>query len=102
MCSFFGVYSISNGHPASQVELYYKRQPNTKPMPTQAAPVDTNSILSEFDRHQLTLLLGEKGEGWQAELHRYLKDMPANVTKDTDIVKWWQVRCPSALSITYF
>lgn len=30
-------------------------------------------------------------EGWQAELRRYLKDMPADVTKDTDIIKWWQV-----------
>jgi len=102
MCSFFGVYSISNGHPASQVELYYKRQPNTKLMLTQAAPIDNNSILSEFGRHQLMLLSGKKGEGWQAELRRYLKDMPANVTKDTDIVKWWQVHCPSMLSITHF
>jgi len=55
-------------------------------------PTKTDSLLSEFDRHRLTLLSGQEGEGWQAELHRYLDDMPANVTKDTDIVKWWQVR----------
>jgi len=84
------------------VELYYKRQPNIKLMPTQAAPIDNNSILSEFDHHWLTLLSGKKGKGWQAELRRYLKDMPANITKNTDIMKWWQVRCPSTLSITYF
>jgi len=70
---------------------YYKSQPNLKPMPTQA-PDDNNSVLSEFDHHRLTLLSGQVGEGWPAELHQYLKDMPANVTKDTDIVEWWQVR----------
>jgi len=70
---------------------YYKSQLNLKPMPTQA-PDNNNSVLSEFDCHRLTLLSGQAGEGWQAELHRYLKDMPANVTKDTDIVEWWQVR----------
>ena len=69
---------------------YYKSQPNLKPTLTQA-PNDNNSVLSEFDRHQLMLLSGQAGEGWQAELRRYLKDMPTNVTKDTDIVEWWQV-----------
>ncbi|KAN0111926.1 hypothetical protein V8E52_008016 [Russula decolorans] len=29
--------------------------------------------------------------GWEAEIRRYLKDLPANVTKDTNIVEWWQV-----------
>jgi len=33
----------------------------------------------------------EEDEGWQAELQRYLKDLPSDVTKDTDVVKWWQV-----------
>jgi len=50
----------------------------------------SDSILSDFDRHRLTLLSGQE-EGWQAELHQYLKDMPANVTKETNIVEWWQV-----------
>jgi hypothetical protein len=46
-------------------------------------------------------LLSSRGEdeGWQAELRRYLKDLPADVTKDTDIVKWWQV-CDSMLCST--
>lgn len=76
------------------MEHYYnlKNQPNTNPTPTLSIPpTDNDSVLSEFDRHRLTLLLGQEGEGWQAELRWYLKDMPADVTKDTDIVKWWQV-----------
>ena len=74
------------------MECYYKSTPNMGPVPTQPDPSHDNSILSEFDRHQLTLLSSqEEDEGWQAELHRYLKDMPTDVTKDTDIVEWWQV-----------
>jgi len=38
------------------------------------------------------LVSGQEGDGWRAELRQYLKDMPTNVTKDTDIVEWWQVR----------
>jgi len=30
-------------------------------------------------------------EGWASELWRYLKDLPTDVTKDTDIIEWWQV-----------
>jgi hypothetical protein len=33
----------------------------------------------------------EQDGGWEAEIRRYLKDLPANVTKDTNIVEWWQV-----------
>ena len=40
-----------------------------------------------------TLVANEDAEGWAAELRCYLKDMPAKVTKDTDIIKWWQVSC---------
>jgi hypothetical protein len=61
-------------------------------MPAQPAPTTDDSILSEFDRHRLMLLSSQvEGEGWRAELRSYLKDMPADVTKDTDIVEWWQV-----------
>ena len=62
---------------------------NPTPAPTLLA--ESDSILSDFDRHRLTLLLGQE-QGWQAELHQYLKDMPANIMKETDIVEWWQVR----------
>jgi hypothetical protein len=58
----------------------------------------TTSFLSEFDRHRQSLLMQEEDEGWAAELRRYLKDVPADVTKDTDIVKWWQV-CARSLII---
>jgi hypothetical protein len=33
----------------------------------------------------------EEEEGWAAELRRYLKEMPADVSRETDLVKWWQV-----------
>ena len=51
------------------------------------------SILSEFDHHRLSLLSANQNdeEGWRSEMCQYLKDLTANVTKDTDIVKWWQV-----------
>lgn len=49
------------------------------------------SFLSEFDRHRLQLILQGNDEEWQSELRRYFDDVPADVTRDTDIVKWWQV-----------
>jgi hypothetical protein len=52
----------------------------------------TTSFLSEFDRHRQNLLTQEEDEGWASEQRRYLKDVPADVTKETDIVEWWQVR----------
>ena len=58
-----------------------------------------NSILSEFDCHRLALLSSrDEDEGWQSEMRRYLKDLPSDVTKDTDIVIWWQV-CVSITGI---
>ena len=61
-------------------------------MPTLSiSPTNNDLVLLDFDCHCLTLLLGQEGEGWQAELCWYLKDMPTDVTKDTDIMKWWQV-----------
>lgn len=52
----------------------------------------TTSRLSEFDRLRQALVRQEEQvvETWSAELRRYLKDMPADVSKNTDIVKWWQ------------
>jgi ribosomal protein L11 methylase PrmA len=53
---------------------------------------DANSILSDYDRHRLNLIANQtEDEGWQSEKCRYLKDLPAKVTKETDIVEWWQV-----------
>lgn len=61
--------------------------------PTDIAQPDNNdSVLSEFDLHRLTLLANQtQDEGWQSEKCRYLDDLAADVTKETDIVEWWQV-----------
>ena len=80
------------------MERYWNARPTTShTVPTESrddVAQPEESILSEFDRHRLSLLSANRNdeEGWQPEMRRYLKDLPANVTKDTDIVKWWQVR----------
>jgi hypothetical protein len=51
----------------------------------------TTSIISDYDIYRQTLVASEDDEGWAAELRHYLKDMPADVMKETDIVEWWQV-----------
>jgi hAT family C-terminal dimerisation region len=44
----------------------------------------------------------EEDEGWQAELWWYLKDMPDDVTAETNIITWWQVcQFNSIHSISY-
>jgi hypothetical protein len=80
------------------MEEYWKIRPRAEPSTPTAAHGGSHvtkgaSITSEFDRHRLSLLT-EDEEGWAAELRRYLKDMPADVTKDTDVIKWWQVSLP--------
>jgi hypothetical protein len=44
-----------------------------------------------FDRLRQSLVTQDEDEGWASELRRYLKDMPADVTRDTDILEWWSV-----------
>jgi hypothetical protein len=72
---------------------YWKSQakPATKHATVSPTMFDDGTVLSEFDRHCLSLIEKEEEEGWPAELRRYLKDMPDDVTKNTDIVEWWQV-----------
>jgi hypothetical protein len=76
------------------MEQYWKDQqivatPKPVPVPHRLPEANSNSILSDFDHHHLALLSSKgKDEGWQAELWWYLKDLPADVTKDTDIIKW--------------
>ena len=43
------------------------------------------------DQYHLTLLAADEAEGWEAELQQYLKDMPADVMPEMDIILWWQV-----------
>ena len=79
------------------MEQYWKACPNVEPpapdpstAPTTLTLTD-NSMASEFDCHHCRLLSKDQDEGWEAELCWYLKDLPPNVTKDTDIIEWWQV-----------
>jgi hypothetical protein len=79
------------------MQKYWTSRPQTEqattPTPHTTPTTSQNtSIMSEFDRYHLALVLRDNDEeGWPSELRRYLKDMPADVTKDTDIVVWWQV-----------
>jgi hypothetical protein len=53
-----------------------------------------DDIGNEFDQHRKKLAsqaLAVTDNGWEAELCRYLKDIPPDVTCDTDIVDWWGV-----------
>ena len=60
---------------------------------TQDASDDEASVLSEFNKHHKTLLTTNSvKEGWASELHCYTSTMQWDVTKNTDLVEWWQVR----------
>ena len=81
------------------MEKYWKNRPRAPPTPTATTTTGdtesataTASVRSDFDRYRLTLLAADEAEGWEAELQRYLKDMPADVMPETDIILWWQVR----------
>ncbi|KAG6824472.1 hypothetical protein H0H87_010387 [Tephrocybe sp. NHM501043] len=50
-------------------------------------------IVDDFNLHCQTLLTHKDSEGWQAELCQYLKDVPADILRDTDIVEYWQDHC---------
>ncbi len=53
---------------------------------------DDSSLASEYDRIRRSQMLAQGDEGWQAELRHYLKHFPDDVSRDTDLIKWWQVR----------
>ncbi len=75
---------------------YYADRPSVtrQTLATRESPVITDApILSEFDKLRETLLTDDIEEGWSSELHRYLSTMQREVTKDTDLVEWWQVSC---------
>ena len=75
------------------MEVYWhKRQ--IGPNQQEDAPVSDGDDLSHksvFDRLQQTLITCDGDDGWAPELQRYLKDMPADVTRETDILEWWSV-----------
>jgi hypothetical protein len=77
------------------MEQYWKKHLQSRtPSPAANNPLsdEDSTFETEFDRHRQKLIAASaKNEGWAAELRRYLKDIAANVTKDTDIVQWWAV-----------
>ena len=76
---------------------YYKDRPDATPQHANPGnhPAVTMEVLvlSEFDKVREMLLTKDVEEGWASELRRYLGDMDRDVTKGTDLVKWWQVCC---------
>jgi hypothetical protein len=83
------------------MEKYWQNCPRSSTITTPSTPTNdadittttttSPSVMSDFDRYHRTLVANEEDEGWQSELRRYLKDMPADVTVETDIICYWQV-----------
>ena len=72
---------------------YYNTRPLAIPVQRATGTQDANDDeASEFDKHRETLLTADAEEGWAAELRRYTSTMQREVTKNTDLVEWWQVR----------
>jgi len=78
------------------MEEYWQKQqkalmPQERMLASHSNNGDDLSPKSAFDLLRQSLITHDGDEGWAAELHRYLKDMPADVTRDTDILEWWSV-----------
>ena len=72
---------------------YYNTRPPAIPVQGGTGTQDANDDEeSEFDKHREMLLTADAEEGWAAELRRYTSTMQREVTKNTDLVEWWQVR----------
>jgi hypothetical protein len=72
---------------------YYQSHPSTVngSAQTQATTSSKTATLSKFDKHRETLLSEDTEEGWASKLRRYHDTMQQDVTKQMDIVEWWQV-----------
>lgn len=73
---------------------YYENQPPAPSISISAGnPLSSTEahVLSEFDKHRKSLLAEDAQEGWASELCHYLSTMERNVTKETDLIEWWQV-----------
>jgi hypothetical protein len=79
-----------------KMETYYEMRPRdesidrTPPTQTDERGERMKVLSSEYARYRQSLVKLDEGEGWRSELRRYLGDRPLNVSKDTDIIKWWQ------------
>ena len=58
-------------------------------------------VSSDYDKLRHTLLTDDAADGWASELRRYLGTMQRDVTKDTDLVEWWQVVFDSFKLLSY-
>jgi hypothetical protein len=71
---------------------YYENRPSVPDVNNIVNPLAAaEPVLSEFDRLRQTLLVDDAEEGWASELRHYLSTMERDVTKETDLVEWWQV-----------
>ena len=73
---------------------YYNQCPVMIMIPQPANPENPTAeihVLLEFDKLCEMLLTNDTVEGWASELHHYLNTMQRNVTKETDLIEWWQV-----------
>lgn len=59
------------------------------------------TLASEYDCHRHCALIEKTAAthtdcgGWKHELCSYFSSIPADVSKDTDIIEWWSVSCPA-------
>jgi hypothetical protein len=80
------------------MESYWRAQSDAPretngPLPSGSQDNGGESIASKYDHLRLSRLLPDNEDNrWEAVLCQYLKDFAHDVTKDTDIVLWWQVR----------
>lgn len=77
------------------MEAYYRKRPRAQSIEvaTPSSSQEERALSSEFDRYRQGLVDKDdlEDEGWASELRRYLANRPADVTKQTNIVTWWQV-----------
>ena len=79
------------------MDIYYKKRLRAKPAQPPSTQIDANGehvpekvLRSKYDHYCQSLLQTDNGKGWLLELRHYLNDRPGDVTKDTNIINWWQ------------
>jgi hypothetical protein len=91
----FSFIKLAHQLNMNQMSQYYKDCPSTTPLTRTNNLTECATqapVLSEFDKLRESLLTDDAEEGWASELRRYLGRMERDVTKETDLVEWWQVR----------
>ena len=82
-------------HYWSKLNAAKQHDPATSASPTPAPTASSSRAPDSFDRRRQRSLATPFEEGWRSELRRYQKYIaslnPPNVTRDMDLVKWWQV-----------